>query len=65
MRVLDEKAREAMLQDVTRMLAADVGIIPIHLQKNVWGMRKGLEHAARVDELTRAQDVRLAPVTGG
>lgn len=65
MRVLDEKAREAMLQDVTRMLAADVGIIPIHLQKNVWGMRKELEHAARVDELTRAQDVRLAPSAGG
>ncbi len=58
MRVLDDAKREAMLQDVTRLLAADVGIIPIHLQKNVWAMRKGLTHEARVDELTRAQDIR-------
>ena len=57
MRVLDQKQREAMLQDVTRVLAADVGIIPLHLQKNVWAMRSGFEHEARVDELTRAQDV--------
>ena len=58
MRTLDDKTREAMLQDATRLLATDVGIIPIHLQKNIWGMRKGLLHEARVDELTRAQDVR-------
>jgi peptide/nickel transport system substrate-binding protein len=38
-----------------------VGIIPIHLQKNVWGMRVGLVHSPRVDELTRAQDVRPDP----
>lgn len=57
MQVLDDGKREALLQDVTRLLADDVGIIPIHLQKNVWAMRPGLTHAARVDELTRAQDV--------
>ena len=56
---LDEGKREAMLQEATRILARDVGIIPIHLQKNVWGMRAGLSHEARVDELTRAQDVRV------
>ncbi len=61
MRVIDETKREAMLQEVTRVLARDVGIIPIHLQKNVWGMRAGLAHDGRVDELTRAQDVRPDP----
>jgi len=58
MQILDDAKREAMLQDTMRILANDVGIIPIHLQKNVWAMRTGLVHASRVDELTRAQDVR-------
>ncbi len=60
MRVLDDGKREAMLQDTMRLLASDVGIIPIHLQRNVWAMREGFAHSARVDELTRAQDVKLA-----
>jgi peptide/nickel transport system substrate-binding protein len=38
----------------------DVGIIPIHIQKNIWAMRRGLVHDARADELTRAQDIRPA-----
>jgi peptide/nickel transport system substrate-binding protein len=62
-RVLDDAKREAMLQQATRTVINDVGIIPIHLQKNVWAMRPGLVHAARVDELTRAQDVRPDPAT--
>ncbi len=57
MGILDDAKREKALQDVTRLLANDVGILPIHLQKNVWAMRQGLTHQARVDELTRAQDV--------
>jgi peptide/nickel transport system substrate-binding protein len=61
MRTLDDDKREAMLQDATRLLIDDVGVIPIHLQKNVWAMRVGLLHDARVDELTRPQDVHIDP----
>jgi peptide/nickel transport system substrate-binding protein len=61
MTVLDDAKREAMLQQATRTMVEDVGIIPIHLQKNVWAMRSGLMHASRVDELTRAQDIRPDP----
>ncbi|WP_203075528.1 ABC transporter substrate-binding protein [Falsiroseomonas ponticola] len=56
---LDDARREAMLQEATRMLIADVGIISTHLQKNIWAMRRGIAHEARVDERTRAQDVSL------
>ena len=55
---MDDGKREHMLQDAQRILVDDMGILPIHLQKNVWAMRPGLVHDARVDELTRAQDVR-------
>ena len=63
LRTLDDGQREALLQDATRLAIADVGIIPIHIQKNIWAMRRNFEHEARADELTRAQDVR--PAAGG
>jgi peptide/nickel transport system substrate-binding protein len=57
---LDEKKREQMLIDIQRMAAEDVAVIPLHIQTNIWAMRRNLQHSARVDELTRAQDVRPA-----
>jgi peptide/nickel transport system substrate-binding protein len=61
MRELDEKKREAMLQAVTRLaIGEDVAIAPTHVQKNVWAMRQGFAHEARIDERTRAQDVAPA-----
>ncbi|MDO9709622.1 ABC transporter substrate-binding protein [Paracraurococcus lichenis] len=60
MRELDDAKREALLQQATRLVFEDVGILPLHIQKNAWAMRRGLAHEARADELTRAQDVRPA-----
>lgn len=57
---LDDGRREALLQQATRILVEDVGIISTHLQRNVWAMRQGFAHTPRVDERTRAQDVRQA-----
>jgi len=62
LRTLDDGRREAILREATAIAMDDVGIIPIHLQRNIWAMRRGLRHEARADELTRAQDVRpVAP----
>lgn len=60
MRELDDAKREKMLEEATRTVMDDVGIIPIHLQKNVWAMRRGFTHDTRVDELTRPQDFHPA-----
>ena len=61
MRELDEGKRDAMLQAVTRLaIGEDVAIAPTHVQKNVWAMRQGFSHEARIDERTRAQDVSRA-----
>jgi len=57
---MDDEKRERMLQDATRFVMADQAILPLMLFKNVWAMRRGLEHTARADELTRPQDVRPA-----
>ncbi|MBL6454777.1 ABC transporter substrate-binding protein [Belnapia sp. T6] len=60
MRELDDPKREALLQQATRMVMEDVGILPLHIQKNAWALRRGFTMDARSDELTRAQDVRPA-----
>jgi peptide/nickel transport system substrate-binding protein len=57
MQELDDPKREAMLQDVTRMAIDDVAFLPTHFQKNIWAMRPGFAHTARVDERSMAQDV--------
>ncbi len=57
---LDNPRRETLLREATQMAMDDVGIIPLHIQTNIWAMRRGLQHEARADELTRAQDVRPA-----
>jgi peptide/nickel transport system substrate-binding protein len=58
---LDDAKRENLLREATSITMEDVGIMPIHIQKNVWAMKPNLVHEARADELTRAQDVHPAP----
>jgi peptide/nickel transport system substrate-binding protein len=60
LRTVDDAARERILQQAIRVVFEDVGIIPIHIQKNLWAMRRGIAHVARADELTRPQDFRPA-----
>jgi peptide/nickel transport system substrate-binding protein len=57
---MDDEKRERKLQEATHTVMADAAILPLMLYNNVWAMRRGLEHAARADELTRPQDVRPA-----
>ncbi|MDI3307407.1 MAG: ABC transporter substrate-binding protein [Acetobacteraceae bacterium] len=57
---MDDEKREKMLQDAQRLAMQDVAIIPLHIQTNIWAMRRGLAHTPRADELTRAQDIRPA-----
>lgn len=56
----EDAAREKLLIEATKMAMDDVAIIPLHIQKNIWGMQAGLTYAARADESTRAMDVRPA-----
>lgn len=60
LRTVDDAARESILQQAIRIVFDDVGIIPIHIQRNQWAMRRGIAHAARADELSRPQDFRPA-----
>ena len=60
LQTLNDDKREQLLREASQIALDDVGIIPIHIQKNIWAMRPTLVHEARADELTRAQDIRPA-----
>ncbi|MBR0645786.1 ABC transporter substrate-binding protein [Plastoroseomonas hellenica] len=57
---LNEERREELVIQAQRIAAEDVGVIPLHIQTNIWATRRGITYNARADELTLAQDARPA-----
>jgi len=57
---VDDAAREKLFQQATRIAVADVAWVPLHIQKNIWAMRRGVTHMPRADEMTLAMDVQPA-----
>jgi peptide/nickel transport system substrate-binding protein len=56
----DDATREALLRGAVAAAMADVALIPLHIQKNIWATRRGLAYAVRADEQTRAWLARPA-----
>ncbi len=57
MRTVDDKKREALLQEASRLAISDYGLLPLYFELSVWAMRKGLAYEARADQATLAQFV--------
>ncbi|MBI4205784.1 MAG: ABC transporter substrate-binding protein [Betaproteobacteria bacterium] len=55
---VDDARRERLLQQATEIAMADVGIIPIYHQENLWATRKGVAYTPRADERTFAHEFR-------
>ncbi len=53
----DPETRNRMLEDVTKMVAAETPIVPLYWQKVHWAMKAGLTIAGGLSEDTRPQDV--------
>ena len=51
---IDDRSREDLLRQVTRIAMRDVAFVPLHFQVNVWATRRGISYAARSDETTVA-----------
>jgi peptide/nickel transport system substrate-binding protein len=58
---LDLSAREAHYRAATRIAMADLAIIPLHHQVNIWAARRGFAYTPRNDERTLAMDLKAAP----
>ncbi len=57
---MDSAKRERLVVDAMRIAMQDVGVVPLHIQTNVWATRRGFTYAARRDESTVAQGLRPA-----
>jgi peptide/nickel transport system substrate-binding protein len=57
MRSVDREKHKALLIKATEIAMRELGIIPLHYQVNIWGMRKGLAYKARTDNYTLAYDI--------
>ena len=63
MRTVDDNKREALLQEASRLVRDDFGILPVQFELSVWAMRKDLTYTARADQATLAQFVPLKIAT--
>jgi peptide/nickel transport system substrate-binding protein len=57
---MDDAEREKLLQQAIKMAIDDVALVPLHQLVNTWAVRKGLQHSPRMDERTRAMDLKPA-----
>lgn len=55
---VDADKRAALLAEAAEIAMNDVGLIPIHYQKNTWAAKKGLKVTPRTDEYTLAMSVK-------
>jgi peptide/nickel transport system substrate-binding protein len=57
----DDAAREKILQQATKLAMDDVGLIPLHIQKNIWATRAGLTYVPTVGENIDLRNVKPGP----
>ncbi|MCA3247451.1 MAG: ABC transporter substrate-binding protein [Azospirillum sp.] len=55
---VDDPARARLLAEASEVAMADVGLIPLYYQVNLWGHRRNVAYAPRADEYTLAHSVR-------
>ena len=49
---VDDEKRAALLAEASEIAFTDLGIIPVHFQRNVWASKAGFNVEARADEYT-------------
>jgi peptide/nickel transport system substrate-binding protein len=58
--IMDDERREAAIHGLVRWSAENVPMFPLVHLTNVWALKRGLTHEARMDERTLAMGVRPA-----
>jgi peptide/nickel transport system substrate-binding protein len=59
LRTVDDKKRETLLQEASKLVISDHGVLPLYFELSFWAMRKGLAYAGRADQMTLAQFVTV------
>ncbi len=61
LRTVDDEKRRALLQEASKLVMDDHGILPLHFEVSVWAMKKGLAYKGRADQYTLPYMVTPAP----
>ncbi len=51
---MDDKKREALIQQAAETVMGDVGLIPLHYEVSTWAAAKGFKYTPRTDQYTLA-----------
>jgi peptide/nickel transport system substrate-binding protein len=57
---MDDKKREALIQQAAEMAMNDTALIPIHYEVSTWATSKGHRYTARTDQYTLAMGLKPA-----
>jgi peptide/nickel transport system substrate-binding protein len=57
---VDDAEREKLLQQASKLVIDDYGILPLHFEVTPWAYRKGLTYEPRTDQATLAMSVEPA-----
>ena len=57
---MDDRKREAMIQQAAETAMNDTALIPIHYEVSTWATAKGFRYSARTDQYTLARDLKPA-----
>jgi peptide/nickel transport system substrate-binding protein len=57
---VDDTKRRMLLGAASERAIGQLGIVPLHYEVSVWGMRKGLAYPARADQYTFAWEIKPA-----
>jgi peptide/nickel transport system substrate-binding protein len=55
---MDDKKREAMIQQAAEIVMGDVGLIPLHYEVSTWAAAKNFKYTARTDQYTLASGLK-------
>ena len=56
---VDPKKHNTLLVEAVELSLGEMGIVPVHYQVNVWGMRKGLDYNGRTDGYTLPRELSV------
>lgn len=54
---IDDKKRETLLQQASKLAMEDVALIPLHFEVSLWAFKPNLSYEARVDQRTLATSI--------
>jgi peptide/nickel transport system substrate-binding protein len=55
---MDDKKREALIQQAAEIVMGDTGLIPIHYEVSTWATAKGFRYIPRTDQYTLATELK-------